>query len=365
MLSEFAFVIHATDLKLMSIAFDEPGIIKKNRSLVEKAFSWFPPFKCAHIEGLRSRTGKTSEGDLIFCTLTPEQFLTMEPDFLLNRIVEAGRLAIDLGAKILGLGAYTAFVGRKGLQVAKALDMPVTTGSSYTAATAVEATLKAAVDTGMSLDEIRASVVGATGTIGSICSQLISKKIRAINLVARNLPRLENLSKRIKGKNETAKIIISTDINSISESDIVVCVTNDPSAIIDINTLKSGSVVCDISIPKNISEENAAARKDILVIDGGIVKLPGDVEFNFYFGLPHSHAYACMAETMILALEERYESYSIGGNITIEKVEEITRLASKHGFRLAELKSFGVAVSEERMESFKYYSRAKAICGRI
>ena len=108
-----------------------------------------------------------------------------------------------------------------------------------------------------------------------------------------------------------------------------------------------------MSLPKNISEEAANSRKDILVIDGGVVKPPGDVDFNFYFGLPPGLCYACIAETMILALEERYECYSIGGNISFAKVREISQLASKHGVKLAELRSFGKGVSKEHIEEVK------------
>jgi predicted amino acid dehydrogenase len=42
-----------------------------------------------------------------------------------------------------------------------------------------------------------------------------------------------------------------------------------------------------------------------------------------------------MAETMVLALEGRYENYSLGKEIQIDKVHEITKLARRHGFRLA------------------------------
>jgi hypothetical protein len=46
--------------------------------------------------------------------------------------------------------------------------------------------------------------------------------------------------------------------------------------------------------------------------------------------------YGCFSEAMVLALEGRYENYSWGkGHITKEKMDEILRLANKHGFRLA------------------------------
>jgi predicted amino acid dehydrogenase len=79
----------------------------------------------------------------------------------------------------------------------------------------------------------------------------------------------------------------------------------------------------------------ARERGDVLVVEGGVVDVPGEADFGFDFGLPPGKAYACMAEVMVLALEERYESYSLGKNVRVERVHEIARLARKHGFRLS------------------------------
>jgi predicted amino acid dehydrogenase len=94
-------------------------------------------------------------------------------------------------------------------------------------------------------------------------------------------------------------------------------------------------------------------RKDVLVIDGGVIRPPGDVRFNFFFGLPPGLAFACMAETMILTLEGRFESYSIGGNISSERVREIGLLAQKHGFELSDLKSFGKTITTEDLNAVR------------
>ena len=70
-------------------------------------------------------------------------------------------------------------------------------------------------------------------------------------------------------------------------------------------------------------------------------------------------AYACMAEVMILALERRYESYTLGQDITVEQVEEIASLATKHGFRLGGFRAFERAVTGEEVELVKENARRK------
>jgi hypothetical protein len=50
---------------------------------------------------------------------------------------------------------------------------------------------------------------------------------------------------------------------------------------------------------------------------------------------------------MALALEGRYEDYTIGKDITTAQALEIDGIAARHGFRLAGFRSFGHAVTPE------------------
>lgn len=46
--------------------------------------------------------------------------------------------------------------------------------------------------------------------------------------------------------------------------------TNDPHGLIKSTDIKQGAIICDMSIPKNVSEEIVNSRNDILVIDGAL-----------------------------------------------------------------------------------------------
>jgi predicted amino acid dehydrogenase len=144
------------------------------------------------------------------------------------------------------------------------------------------------------------------------------------------------------------KVVVSTDPDKdLLEADIIITVTSAVDAVIQPQHLKPGAVVCDVSRPRDVSVRVAKERNDVLVIEGGVVAVPGDVDFGLNFGFPPKTSYACMAETMILSLENRYESYSLGKELELEKVKEIGRLATKHGFKLAGFRSFEKQVSEE------------------
>jgi len=68
------------------------------------------------------------------------------------------------------------------------------------------------------------------------------------------------------------------------------------------------------------------------------------------FGFPPGKAYACMAETIALALEGRFEDYTLGKDISRARVEEIYAIANKHGFRLSGFRSFEKEVTQETID---------------
>jgi len=349
----FAFIIHSVDLGWVSIAFKEPNLLKKKNSLLKKAFEWLPSFECAEVAGVKSPKNLTLKGNLIYCGLFPEQIMSLKKEVVLDRIISGGKIAEELGADILGLGAYAAQVGRKGVDIAKAINIPVTTGTHYTISIAIESTLSAAKKAGIDIKKSNLVIIGATGGIGKACAEILAGKVDTLTLVARSGIRLNGVKENLKTRFKT-KIIIEDDIKTaIKKSDIAIMSTTTPTALIDINELKPGALVCDISRPRNVSQNGKKLRKDVLVIDGGIVKPPGQPDFNFFIGLPKGLAYACIAETMILAFEEKYESYSLGGKISADKVSEITRLGKKHGFELAEIRSFDLEVPDEVFENMR------------
>ncbi len=116
-------------------------------------------------------------------------------------------------------------------------------------------------------------------------------------------------------------------------------------------------IIHPIHPKRDISAAVTAARRDVLVIDGGMVTVLGPVKFDFDFGFPPGTAYACMAETMALALEGRFEDYTVGKNISGSRVDEITAIANRHGFRLSGFRSFERAVSDQQIADVKAHVR--------
>lgn len=359
-MNSFAFIVHPLDVADVARKYKVAKYLP--RSVVEWLMKRMPAKPLSHITGIRSSLGTEIEGWFVGCGLMPRQFVELEEEFVVEKVVEAGKVAESLGAQILGLGAYTAIVGNGGQAIAERLKIPVTTGNSYTVATAVEATFLGAEKMGIDISRCKAAVVGATGSIGRVCSLILAERVPRLALMARNQAKLESLAEEVlRGKDGRLAVEIHTEVKkAISDAQLVISVSSSPEALIFPEELLPGAVVCDPARPRDVSVKVAQRRKDVLVVDGGVVEVPGEVEFGFDFGFPAGTAYACMAETMVLALEGRFESYSLGRELEREKVEEIARLARRHGFRLAGFRAFERAVEDEEIQRIRENARRAA-----
>ena len=353
--AKFAFLIHP--LKIDDFARKYAFTRRLPSSLVEQVFKWIPPRLVSHITGIRSATGARAEGWFIGLPLTPRTLMGSPLPFVYRRLIQAGRVAETQGARIFGLGAFTKIVGDRGMTLARNLSIAVTTGNSYTAATAIEGALLAAARMDIAPRNATAAIIGATGSIGTVCSEMLARSVGQLILVARTREALDALANRLR-TGSRAHVDAQTDVRqAVRHADIVLTVSSATDVLIEPEDLRPGAVVCDVARPRNVSRRVYERRNDVLVMDGGVIEVPGEPDFGLDFGLPPRMVEACMAETMILALERRYESYTLGKDISLSKVEEISGLARKHGFRLSGFRRFERAITDEEVARIKRAAR--------
>lgn len=353
---KFAFMVHPLDVGYITRKYPFTRYLPPG--FLERVMAYYPPLKTSTITGIRSPYAAT-EGWFVACPLTSNLMVSMPEEYVLDRIIKTGKLAEKLGAHILGLGAMTSVVGDAGVTIARNLNIPVTTGNSYTVATAIEATQKAAEMMGIDFNRAEVVIVGATGAIGTVCARIMARRNRYLTLVARSEEKLARLLEDIKRDTEYVPRITADIKEALHTADIVISVTSSVDTVIEPQDLKSGAVVCDVARPRDVSRKVAETRDDVLVIDGGVVEVPGNVDFHFNFGYPPGLSYACMAETMILALEGKLENFTLGRELTIEQVDTINRLAAKHGFRTAGFRSFELPVTEAKIDAVRKRARQR------
>jgi predicted amino acid dehydrogenase len=362
--SRFAFVIHPLSQEyfrtvepLSTIAKVAPAPVM---DAVEKAMAYIPPFTYSHVTGITSPTGAEAEGWLITVGGTPKELMAHSPEFTYARLLQAAETATKLGAQVMGLGAFTKVVGDAGVTVAKRAPLPITTGNSYSASGALWAAHEAMERLGIAeIDEHgritgAAMVVGATGAIGSVCARLLALASDELWLVSPESAKLLALKHDIERDNPRAEVhVAATPDVALPDMDLIVTATSGAGKrVLDIMAVKPGCVITDVARPLDLSAEDVAKRPDVLVIESGEIELPGDVHMRG-IGLPPGVAYACLAETVVLALEGRYETFTVGRNIEWEKVKEIYRLGLKHGMKLATISGVNGVYSDDDLATIR------------
>jgi predicted amino acid dehydrogenase len=362
-LDNFAFILHPVDPK-RDVARKYPLLGRHlSAGQIDYFSHFFPPVFLSQIQGVRSAaSGNDLIGWFVACPLTPARMLELPVEAVYRKIIQTGRLAERLGARLLGLGAFTSVIGDAGETIARSLSIPVTTGDSYTVAVAIQSIREAARQMDIRLPEATAAVVGAAGAIGRVSAQLLAREVRRLLLIGQRRAALEEVRERCLEQNPAADVGVTSDLTGLAQADVVLAVSSAVEALIEPAHLKPGVVVCDVARPRDVAASVAAARDDVLVIDGGMVCVPsgpGGVRFNFDFGFPPGMAYACMAETMALALEGCYESFTLGRRISLEQVETIAALAARHGFNLSGFRSFDRPVTREQIDRVREQARRK------
>ena len=347
----FAFVLHPLTIDYVAYHPRFAWTRHVPRRVLEVTAAHMPARCVGTVKGGRSpATGKRVDGLIYALGATPRQMLTRPPEFTYRRLNAAVQDAAGRGAKIAGLGAFTKVVGDAGVTVAKRAPIPVTTGNSLTISATLETAKLTAIRMGWpSLARGKAMIVGATGSIGSVCSRLLSAAVKDVVLVSIEPQRLEALKRTILEETPDARVEVDVSTaNRVGDCDLIVTATSAFGLrVLDVSQCKPGAVILDVALPPDISAEEAAVRPDVLVVESGEVLIPGPVDFSFDIGLPPHVSYACLAEAALLAMEERFESFTLGRDVAPGRVKEIYHLFRRHQFQIAPLRTFGRLLTDE------------------
>ena len=346
--------------------------------------------------------GKSAYGEFILLPRRAEELKAMSPQRALSEVLDAATVAKKRGAKIVGLGAYTSVITQGGLSLRGRDLPPITSGNSYTAVAARQTVRLAAAHRGWSLSRRAIGIVGAGGAVGSALSVLLARDAGRLVLIGnpqhpnesrerlkqvagrmvwslahlRNAPAfapgsvaswieeleldvparsdraaLVKLGEQLIARTHAIEIAVAPD-ELLPDVDVVVCCTSTTERILREEHLRPSAIVCDVSRPSNVAASVRERRSDVMVIDGGVVRMPGDSTLGFNASIGKGNAYACMAETMMLAMEHRYADASLGFDLSLEHVLEMERLADDLGFRVLLQNAERDAAHDERVIDF-------------
>ena len=240
----------------------------------------------------------------------------------------------------------TGIVGGNGSHLQKRGPVAVTTGNSLTAYAAVQNLLNACAETDVDLSKETVAVIGIPGSIATACALLLKPHCRQVLLVGRQT------SVRASRCATLVDAPLLLDIRTaLAQARIIVSATSSGNCI-DQTWLQPGSIVIDVGVPADV-KGTQAQRADVLILSGGLARVPDSFSrdslfMRFYCGLVP----CCLGETMVLALENRPECWSIGRDLDLDRIGKIGALADKHGFDFAPLMSFGLPLLAGAFASF-------------
>jgi acetylornithine/succinyldiaminopimelate/putrescine aminotransferase/predicted amino acid dehydrogenase len=336
---QYAFLIHYTSID--DLVATNPSLNRLNRDELHNLCSFTSEFASGVVmqaPTIRSTNGASINGIIIGIPLLPEEMARRGMRRMSNEIARAVDLAVSLGVNLVGLGAYTAPYSRRGLAVC-GRGANITTGNALTAGMAIAAVRRASEAHNLLLSKAHVAIVGARGSVASLCARLIARehpcRLTLIGNPGRESPGLTSLGNELRSA--TTSVDITNDISILQYCNIVITATSAARPIIDSQLIKAGTIICDIARPPDTSSA-LRHRSDINFIEGGKVELP-DPTIRFgagnLNGLPSGVIFACLAETILLALEGKTCDHGIGYDLPLSEVDEMLGLAERHGFRLA------------------------------
>lgn len=301
------------------------------------------PMKVGELRGVKTADGREIRCHLISAPLLPHQ-ITGNPELATQRAIQGARLAKELGCTVFGLGAFWSVVGDKGKIVQEAVpDIEVTNGGAYTSGTvkaAIPGILHHFEQSGHSLRDVTAAVVGANGVVAFGIARQIAPLVGKLLLIGRNIERLEKsaatLRQNLERKSQPVpEITCTTEYTTLHTADLVFTATSDPNPVIFPQHVKPGAWIYDEGVPPDV-HESVQTVQGVRVIPGGVVRPPGNMTGNLNLHFGEGAVPACLAETMILATEKAYDRKSLGGETKSENIQFFVERADALGFKVVD-----------------------------
>jgi len=337
----YCFLVHPRDINDFIRPYPFFRFMPKKIIRIFAYYSW--PFRASKITGLKCKeTGKDIMGYIIGIPMMADQMLANR-EKAAKRVFSAIKLAERLGCGVVGLGMFTSVVTSGGESIGAKKKCFVVNGNTTTALAAYKTADILIKKRNLKKNRVKIAVVGSTGSTGRAISYLLSADdFREIILIARNTKNLSDLKDGIEKSNPGCILSVSCDIKDINDADVVIVATSSAENLIKTEHLKNNALVVDITQPRNIPEDILTKRKDVLIVDGGLIDTAG-INYNFNLGIKRGQAFACLCETLLVAAENINRDFV--GHASAEDVLLMSGLLNKYGFNLSKFTSFGREIS--------------------
>lgn len=304
--------------------------------MLRRLLLWFRPQAQGVIDGIELPDGRRMRVLLIAGSMLPDQIRSY-PLLAERMAVRGARLAHELGAEAVGLGAFWSTVGDKGARIQEAVpEIAITNGGAYTAATvraAVPGLLRRFEAQGGSLRRSTAAVVGANGVVAFGVARMIVPEVRSLILVGRDPVRLERSAETLRRKTPGTEILTTTDVDAVAAADLVFTATSDPDPVLYPEHVKPGAWIFDLGRPADV-HESVRQVLGVHLVPGGVVRPPGAMRTEIDIRFGDGYLPACLAETMIMTATHAFDRRSLGPVTRTADIEFYLQEGERLGFEI-------------------------------
>jgi amino acid adenylation domain-containing protein len=386
--TRFGFIIHMASLDDL-VRFDKSLAIFSDKDLSRiksQLLNDAEPLVIGETS-VTSQTGAGLVGCFVLVPFTPAELTGMKRAEALELIQQAVDLAAAENVEVIGLGGFSSILSGGGIALERSKLPPITSGNAFTAASILRAVNARAQLRQLCLHDATAAVVGATGQIGRVVSLLLAEQYGRLVLVGSErdsaqrrlravaeavvLHALAPQDSVIQGNTtpgdcrdsfaayvrriatsarsaslddfghivdlmiEDGRLTLANSAHmDLTSVDVLVTSTSATAPFIDATPLKSGVIICDASRPMNVIRDTLDTRPDIEWIEGGVIQVPGQPDLPMYAGPTHNRVFACVAETMLLALEPELRTLDVPEHIDPCTVNHLDAAARRHGLEV-------------------------------
>jgi predicted amino acid dehydrogenase len=276
------------------------GRVSSNEATFTALIDWMPAYVTSHRPQFHL-SGKQINAALVICPFLPQQI--SNPHQLkraYTKVIQAVRLATDLGARVATLGGFTSILaGTRRAQLAAEAGITLTAGSGLTAALTVEQMRCALGQQDRLFEDETVAVIGATGDVGRTIAHLLGDTPKRLLLAARDQSKLEVLASSLSHPD----CQVASVAQAVEAASAILVATSASTPLFAASDVRADAVICDAGVPPSIArtEHPVAAT----LVRAGLAEFIHPTGLQDYTQLDKPyHLFGCFSEGIVLAADE-------------------------------------------------------------
>lgn len=317
-------------------------ILKYQRIPEKKSIS--TPLEITYLENIQSNNGAKTSGSIIVVPLFLNQIAFLDKNAIVKKLLSAVKIALRRKAKVICLpGAFSEFLPFLKKNIKQEIFW--VTGKKFLASVIIDNVTKI-IEILKSSEINKISFFDASSPLARACAQIISpyakeiwffdtkKRKKSEFIEFKSIP-----DKKIKVTNsardvlKNSKWIINVSLFISQET---------------IDCLEENSIIVDALVPFWVAKSIKHERKDVLPIESAWTSRGPLTSKIFDVVFPQDAIYCCIAEAVMLGLEENIQQSLL--NMNPGNIAKVREIGKKHGFCLPEFRCSGELYSKKDLE---------------